>query len=53
MSHENFEAVKRLFAAFNAGRLDALIEASHPEGEVIPLRAALKGTAAFRAWNGS
>ncbi|GAC1435727.1 MAG: hypothetical protein NVSMB51_05700 [Solirubrobacteraceae bacterium] len=44
MTQEIQGVVRRLFAAFNAGDLDAMITLSGPEIEIVPLRAALEET---------
>lgn len=44
MSQTNLEIAGQVFAAFNAGELDAMIEVAHPEIEIVPLRAAVEET---------
>jgi ketosteroid isomerase-like protein len=44
MSRENVEAVEGVFAAFNSGGVDAMLETAHPEVEIFSLRAVLEDT---------
>jgi ketosteroid isomerase-like protein len=43
MSEQNTEVARRAFEAFNAGDVEGLVEASHPDSEWLPFRAQLEG----------
>ena len=43
MSEQNTEVARRAFEAFNAGDVEGLVEASHPDCEWLPFRAQLEG----------
>ncbi len=55
MPDEDFEVVRRTWAAFNRGDLDAMLEELHPDVVAIPFGAVMEGTAyrgrrAIEAW---